>query len=119
MRRWTRMTRPSYYRFFAAATHWSRRFPSKNTHRPASRANHRSQTMNRIFRNTAWIGLIAALLGNAAAVRADDVAKKIRDDFRHSLVAVKYTVKTELGREDRSTAGVVVGDDGLVMIPIF
>ena len=44
-----------------------------------------------------------------------DVAQKLYDRVTPSLVAVKYTWESELGRRELSGAGTVVRDDGLVV----
>src|SRR5579862_7074196 len=67
----------------------------------------------------AWMAAAMITLAGAAMSRADETAKKLRDDFKPSLVAVKYTLKNELSSQDLSAAGVVVSEDGLVMFPSF
>jgi serine protease Do len=62
--------------------------------------------------------MLAAL--PAAAVRADvapEAARKLYQDVTPSLVAVQYAWVSELGRRELVGAGVVVGED-LVMLPI-
>lgn len=64
--------------------------------------------------------LIASLLivFATAGVRADvgpEATQKLYDRVSPSLVAVKYTWESELGRRELSGAGVVVRDDGLVI----
>ncbi len=44
--------------------------------------------------------------------------RKIYEDKRPSLVAVKYTWESELGSQELVAAGVILSEDGLVMIPI-
>ncbi|MGA2584195.1 MAG: PDZ domain-containing protein [Tepidisphaeraceae bacterium] len=68
----------------------------------------------------AWIptSVMAILAMLPASLRADDMAKKIHDDFKPCLVAVKYSLKTEMRTIDWSTPGVVVSDDGLVMFSL-
>ncbi len=64
---------------------------------------------------------IAILLSLSSAIAADDEAKTIRsmyDLVKPSLVAVKYTWTSELGSQELSAAGVIISDDGLVIIPI-
>jgi serine protease Do len=83
--------------------------------------------MNRINRIIAMLGL-GILAGVAplwiSTARADlttdptQFSRKMYDDKKDSLVAVKYTWEWELGSQDLVAAGIVVGDDGLVMIPI-
>src|SRR3954451_19782571 len=67
--------------------------------------------------------IIALLFGPllaASAARADDAArtKTLYDQGTPSLVAVQYTWEYEFGKADFVGAGVVVSDDGLVMMPI-
>ncbi len=67
------------------------------------------------------IGWIAVLLSLSSAVAAAQDAKTIRamyDLAKPSLVAVKYTWTNELGSQELSAAGVIVSDDGLVIMPI-
>jgi S1-C subfamily serine protease len=67
------------------------------------------------------IGCIAILLSLSSAAMAADDAKTIRsmyDLVKPSLVAVKYTWTSELGSQELSAAGVIVSDDGLVIMPI-
>jgi serine protease Do len=45
-------------------------------------------------------------------------ARQLHDDISPSLVAVKYNWESELGTQELVAAGVIVSDDGLVMIPI-
>jgi len=52
-----------------------------------------------------------------ARVEADE-AQKLYDQVTPSLVAVKYTWESELGRRELTGAAVVIGDDGLVMSTI-
>jgi serine protease Do len=47
-----------------------------------------------------------------------DTAQQLYDAVTPSLVAVKYTWDSERGRQELIGAGVVVGDDGLIMTPI-
>jgi S1-C subfamily serine protease len=64
---------------------------------------------------------IAILLSLSSAIANADDAKTIRsmyDLVKPSLVAVKYTWTSELGSQELSAAGVIVSDDGLVIIPI-
>jgi S1-C subfamily serine protease len=66
------------------------------------------------------IGWVAILLSMSSAAVADE-AKAIRamyDLAKPSLVAVKYTWASELGSRELSAAGLIVSDDGLVIIPI-
>jgi S1-C subfamily serine protease len=54
----------------------------------------------------------------AAAVVAPDVAQKIYDDATGSLVAVQFTWEYEFGKVELTGPGVVVSDDGLVMLSL-
>jgi S1-C subfamily serine protease len=47
------------------------------------------------------------------------VAHRMYNLGKPSLVAVKYTFSSELGMRDLTAAGIVVREDGLVMIPIW
>src|SRR3954466_7411095 len=64
--------------------------------------------------------LLALVLAVAAPARAasTETAKKLYDQASPSLVAVKYTWESELGRRELIGAGVVVREDGLVMSPL-
>src|SRR6266513_1027120 len=73
--------------------------------------------MNRLL----MIVLLLGPLAMETVARADDAAAKIKklyDDVTPSLVAVQYTWEYEFGKADFVGAGVVVSDDGLVMMPI-
>jgi S1-C subfamily serine protease len=68
------------------------------------------------------LGIVALL---APMVRADEqdpddpaYIRKIFDQVKPSLVAVRYTWANELGSQELSAAGVIVSDDGLVAFPI-
>jgi S1-C subfamily serine protease len=65
-----------------------------------------------------WMLVAVAL--SAAMARADDAEtiRKIYQQVKPSLVAVKYTWANELGSQELTAAGVVVSDDGLVAFPI-
>src|SRR3954471_13029621 len=67
--------------------------------------------------------MLVGLLGLISPARAADddasaQAKKLYDDVTPSLVAVQYTWEYEYGKADFVGAGVVVGADGLVMMPL-
>src|SRR5438874_800690 len=47
-----------------------------------------------------------------------DASRKLYEKVTPSLVAVQYVWQSELGRRELVGAGVVVSDDGLVMVPI-
>jgi serine protease Do len=65
----------------------------------------------------AMLLVIASASAALARVEADD-AQKLYDRVTPSLVAVKYTWESELGRRELTGAGIVVGEDGLVMSTI-
>src|SRR3954466_10038375 len=60
----------------------------------------------------------AAFAPRASADVGPDVAQKLYERVTPSLVAVKYTWESELGRRELTGAGVVVSADGLVMTTI-
>ncbi len=68
------------------------------------------------------LSLLVALLVAAGTARAAEVtpeqAQKLYAQVGPSLVAVKYTLTTELQRHELIGAGIVVGADGLVMAPM-
>src|SRR5262245_14054816 len=70
-----------------------------------------------MHRMTASIVLVLSLL--AATARAQIDPKAARDLYTRvspSLVVVEYTWDGELGRQELNTLGIVISDDGLVMI---
>src|SRR4051812_27620352 len=61
---------------------------------------------------------IFSLLAFAQILRADispEARKKLYDRVTPSLVVVQYVWENEMGRTEISGAGVIVGEDGLVM----
>jgi serine protease Do len=74
--------------------------------------------MPRVARYAAFF--FCVLAAALAAARADELqnAQQLFERVQPSLVAVQYTQDTELGRHEWVCAGVVVGADGLVMIPL-
>jgi serine protease Do len=50
---------------------------------------------------------------------ADETPPQLYDRARQSIVAVQYTLSTELGRHELIVPGVIVSADGLVMIPMM
>jgi serine protease Do len=63
--------------------------------------------------------LALVLAGSPAAhAIAPAAAQKLYEKASPSLVAVRFTWENELGRRELTGAGVVVGEDGLVMSPI-
>src|SRR4051794_32917401 len=64
---------------------------------------------------------LVALLALAPAGRAEvsaEAARKLYTDVGPSLVAVKYTLTTELQRHELIGSGLIVSEDGLVMAPL-
>jgi serine protease Do len=64
------------------------------------------------------VGVLAALLATASSARADlgqEATQKLYERVTPSLVAVKYTWESELGRRELAGTGVVVSEDGLVI----
>ena len=68
-------------------------------------------------RMIATVLTLAALAAPAGAI-APEAAKKLYEHASPSLVAVRFTWESELGRRELTGAGVVVGENGLVMSPI-
>src|SRR5690349_8016644 len=66
----------------------------------------------------ALVALVVAAAAPAARAASVEAAKKLYDQASPSLVAVKYTWESELGRRELIGAGIVVRDDGLVMSPL-
>jgi S1-C subfamily serine protease len=66
--------------------------------------------------------LLGSMVLTSAATRAEDATraqiKKLYDDVTPSLVAVQYTWEYEYGKADFVGAGVVVGADGVVIMPL-
>src|SRR4051794_7749901 len=60
----------------------------------------------------------AAFVPRASADVGPDVAQKLYERVTPSLVAVKFTWESELGRRELTGAGIVVSDDGLVLTTI-
>lgn len=54
----------------------------------------------------------------AQAPSGGEFARNLYEQVKPSLVAVKYTWDAELGSHELTAAGMVVRDDGLVMIPL-
>lgn len=55
----------------------------------------------------------------ATEAQQTNPARAMYDLAKPSLVGVKYTFSSELGMRDLVAAGVIIRDDGLVMIPIW
>jgi serine protease Do len=67
------------------------------------------------------IGLISAaflLTGTAVADVSPQALRKLYDTAGPSLVAVQYTWEYEFGKVDFVGAGVVVSEDGLILMPV-
>src|SRR4051794_20820508 len=56
--------------------------------------------------------------GKATALVSPDVAQRLYERVRPTLVAVQYTFNGELGRTDIIGPGIVVGGDGLIMVSL-
>jgi serine protease Do len=74
--------------------------------------------MARLFQVFALIMGCFALCARAQADDATETPQQLYDRARQSIVVVKYTLSTELGRHELIVPGVVVSADGLVMIPM-
>ena len=77
--------------------------------------------MMRAFRSVALVLLLVLAARPPARARRSvnaDEAQKLYEQVTPSLVVVKYTWESELGRRELAGAGVVVGEDGLVMSTI-
>lgn len=76
--------------------------------------------MKQWIRNGFLVWLVGLLGSRCAAALADDgvFTAQNYEQLKPSLVAVKYTWDNELKPEELTAAGIVVSDDGLVMIPI-
>jgi len=64
------------------------------------------------------IGLLTLLSPAAGAATDSTQAQKLYEQVTPSLVAVQYTWEHELGRQEVIGAGVVVGEDGTVILPL-
>src|SRR5258708_27545017 len=62
-----------------------------------------------------FLGLILACASVSSAAVSPDAAQQIYQRVTPSLVAVQYVFQNELGRMELTGAGVIVGDDGMVM----
>lgn len=69
-------------------------------------------------RSIASILTILMLAAAPARAIAPDAAQKLYAQASPSLVAVRFTWESELGRRELTGAGVVVSDDGLIMSPL-
>ena len=67
---------------------------------------------------TASVAVLAGVLAAPARAVAPDVAEKLYAQAGPSLVAVKYTWESELGRRELIGSGVVVSEDGLIVAPM-
>jgi S1-C subfamily serine protease len=64
------------------------------------------------------VGVLAALLASASSAFAglgQEATQKLYERVSPSLVAVKYTWESELGRRELAGTGIVVSDEGLVV----
>lgn len=61
---------------------------------------------------------VLSLAASAPAGIPADQAQKLYDRVGPSLVAVKYTLESELGRRELIGPGVIVSEDGMVMCPL-
>ena len=61
---------------------------------------------------------VLLVVANAASAVTPEVAQKLVKEVTPALVAVQYTWDSELGRRDFVGAGLVVNDEGLVMLSI-
>jgi serine protease Do len=62
--------------------------------------------------------VLTCLIAASAHAISPEAAQKLYDQAAPSLVAVRFTWENELGRRELTGAGVVVGEDGLVMSPL-
>ena len=74
--------------------------------------------MSRPYLLPAFILALALAAVQPARGASVELAKKLYEQASPSLVAVKYTWESELGRRELIGAGVVVREDGLVMSPM-
>jgi serine protease Do len=76
--------------------------------------------MIRFERVAGWAVVLTAFFVCGSAWADDaNTARAMYDLAKPSLVAVKYTFTSEMLSRDLTAAGIVVSDDGLVMIPIW
>jgi serine protease Do len=61
---------------------------------------------------------ILTCIALCAPAGAEETPQQLYDRARSSIVVVKYTLNTELGRHELIVPGLVVSADGLVMIPM-
>jgi S1-C subfamily serine protease len=61
---------------------------------------------------------IPQVIGAQSTNAPTDFAQQLYDRVRPSLVAVQYTLDTELGRHELIVPGIVVNDDGLILFPM-
>jgi S1-C subfamily serine protease len=64
------------------------------------------------------LAVVAGAAPSPAPGASTELAKKLYEQASPSLVAVKYTWESELGRRELVGPGVVVSEDGLVMVPL-
>ncbi|HEY7086881.1 MAG TPA: PDZ domain-containing protein [Tepidisphaeraceae bacterium] len=76
------------------------------------------QSQHKMIARYSWPMALLMLVA-AAPLRADidpKLARELYEKLTPSLVVVQYTFDGELGRRELTTAGVVVSDDGLVIV---
>src|SRR5258706_4788444 len=61
------------------------------------------------------LGAVLVCLAGSASAVSPEAAQKLVKDVTPSLVAVQYTYDGELGRREFVGAGLVVGEDGLII----
>jgi serine protease Do len=69
-------------------------------------------------RHPYWFACLLLVLARGSSAVTPEVADKLLKDVTPSLVAVQYTWDGEMGRRELVGSGLVVGDDGLVMMSI-
>jgi serine protease Do len=74
--------------------------------------------MKRVDRFIGWMAIFAALSGATAWADDSDAVRQMYNLVKPSLVAVKYTWANEMGSQELTAAGIIIGEDGLVVIPI-
>jgi S1-C subfamily serine protease len=72
------------------------------------------------MKKTVFLVLLGCLMiaRGVGAAMDPEASRKLYDRVTPSLVAVQYVWESELGRRELVGAGVVVSEDGLVMVPI-
>lgn len=70
-----------------------------------------------MYRMTAMMVMALVLLVGNARAQSDAKARELYTRVSPSLVVVQYTYDFELGRQELTTIGIVIGGEGLVVIP--